>query len=111
MLVGHAVGLLLTLLIDLVDGELHALVGQLLGLGLGRALQAAGLLQLDHVGLVAEHNHVEEARLGMLNLFHIEAHVVELVLQEQLRLVLGHCVLIHRFLESPLVVLTHQVVE
>ena len=71
-----------TLLVELLDRLVQALVGKLLVDGLRGWL--AGELPLEplHVGVVAEQDHLEEVRLLKLDLFDVEAHLGELLFEE-----------------------------
>ena len=69
-----------SLLIQLLDGLIQALVCKLLVLGLGR-LPAHLSLQSLHVGLVAKQDHLEKVGLRLLHLFHVEAHLFKLLLK------------------------------
>ena len=84
-----------TLLVKLLDRLIEALVCELLVEGLIVLVLLANLpLQPLHISLVAEQNHFKEVRLGQLDFLHIEAHLVELLLEKDHSLLLNALALV-----------------
>ena len=84
-----------TLLVELLDRLIEALVCELLVEGLIVLVLLANLpLQPLHIGLIAEQNHFKEVRLGQLDFLHIEPHLVELLLEKDHRLLLNALALV-----------------
>lgn len=68
------------LLIPYMIGNLHYGLFKALISKLYHRIIAQLLLKLGQVDLVAEHEHLEEARLSLFNLFYVEVHLGQLVL-------------------------------
>ena len=99
------------LLVQLLDSLIEALVSELLVEGLTVLMLLANLpLQSLHIGLIAEQDHLKEVRLGPLDFVHVEAHLVELLLEHEDSLVLDSTFALVVILEEHLLVFfPHQI--
>ena len=68
-------------------------------------------MQLGHVCLVAQNNHVEETRLGLLHLFDVKAHFIKLALEQLHCFFLSRIGLVQIAQKHLLVFFAHQIAQ
>lgn len=102
----------LTLFIHLRDSGLEALCHELVGLGLCWLLVCSRFhLELGNICLIAEDNHLEEARLSLLDFLSIESHLIKLPIQQPDSFFLCHFALIQILQEQFMVLFPDKIAQ